>query len=89
MLSNCVPDYPATKVVLHLYVSDVHPVWQQALANGCLPVQEPINKEGDPDIRGSFYDLAGNWWSIAMQIPNTISDFFIRLKHAGLSRNRI
>jgi PhnB protein len=38
-----------------------------AIQNGCEIIEEPINKEGDPDMRGSFYDCAGNYWSVSTQ----------------------
>lgn len=45
------------------------------LANLYLPfpiyetsvVEEPVNLQDDPDIRGTFKDFAGNLWAVGMQ----------------------
>ena len=42
--------------------------WQRALAAGGVPVQEPEQREGDPDRRGGVKDPAGNTWWIATQV---------------------
>lgn len=67
MMSSSTPDYPAHKLMLHLYVPDVFKTYQRALAMGVLPIEEPVRKEDDPDVRGAFYDPAGNYWAIGMQ----------------------
>lgn len=68
MLSDSTEKYPAVKYFLHLYVSDVHKSYKQAIDNGCTPIEAPVNKGGgDPDTRGSFYDAAGNYWSVSTQ----------------------
>ena len=68
MLSQSTPDYPAHKLMMHLYVKDAKDTYEKAISNGCTPISEPVNQEGDPDLRGSFYDLAGNHWSVGTQI---------------------
>ena len=67
MISESTSDYPAHKMMLHLYVPDIRRTFELAIVNGCEPIEIPIQKEGDPDIRGSFYDFAGNYWAIGTQ----------------------
>lgn len=68
MLASSTKDYQANKCMLHLYVPDSTAIYQRAIEAGCRPVQEPVNKEGDPDKRGAFYDFAGNYWSVSTQV---------------------
>ncbi|WP_020531155.1 VOC family protein [Flexithrix dorotheae] len=68
MISNSTPVYPAHKTMLHYYVDDVRRVFERAIAHGGEVIQEPVQKENDPDMRGSFYDFAGNYWSIGTQV---------------------
>lgn len=70
MLSNSTESYPANTTILHLYVPDVFETFQLALANGCEAIEQPVNKDGDPDTRGSFLDFAGNYWSVSTQNNN-------------------
>ncbi len=70
MISDSTNDYPAHKTMLHLYVPDVFTTYKLAIANGCIAISEPVNQGGDPDTRGSFYDLAGNHWSVSTQQVN-------------------
>ena len=67
MISDSTDTYPAHKTMLHLYVPDVFDVFERAIANGCEIIERPINKQNDPDMRGSFYDIAGNHWSVSTQ----------------------
>lgn len=67
MISDSTKDYPAQKAILHFYVPDVFKTFEKAIANGCEGIEEPVNKEGDPDTRGSFYDCAGNYWAVSSQ----------------------
>lgn len=67
MLSNSTAEYPAHKTMLHFYVSDVLATYRRAIENGCTAISEPVNQPGDPDTRGSFYDTAGNHWSVSTQ----------------------
>lgn len=67
MISNSTETYGANKTMLHLYVPDVFSAYNKAIANGCEPIEAPVNKAGDPDTRGSFYDFAGNYWSVSTQ----------------------
>jgi PhnB protein len=52
---------------MHVYVPDVFATFQKALEAGCISVEEPKQREADPDIRGTFQDFAGNNWSVATQ----------------------
>jgi uncharacterized glyoxalase superfamily protein PhnB len=68
MLSDSSKMYPANQLLMHVYVPDVHQTFKKAISLGCQPLEDPINKEGDPDIRGSFKDFQGNTWAIGTQI---------------------
>lgn len=68
MLSEATSEYPANKFLIHVYVPDVQKVFKRAIEAGCEVVEEPVNKEGDPDLRGSFRDFAGNEWAVSTQL---------------------
>ena len=68
MISNSTGNYPPNKTMLHIYVPDVFKTFKIAVENGCEVIERPVNKQGDPDTRGSFYDLAGNYWAVSSQI---------------------
>lgn len=67
MISNSTETYPAHKTMLHFYVPDVFQTFNLAIKNGCEIIDQPVNKGDDPDTRGSFYDFAGNYWSVSTQ----------------------
>lgn len=67
MISNSTETYPAHKTMLHFYVPDVFQTFDLAIKNGCEIIDQPVNKGDDPDTRGSFYDFAGNYWSVSTQ----------------------
>ena len=67
MIAESTADYPAHKMMLHVYVPDAKSTFELALANGCEIIEYPAQKPGDPDIRGSFYDVAGNYWAVGTQ----------------------
>ena len=67
MISNSTEYYPANSIMLHIYVPDVFKTFDLAIMNGCEVIDKPVNKEGDLDTRGSFYDCAGNYWAISTQ----------------------
>lgn len=67
MISNSTDSYPANKTMLHIYVPDVVKTFNLAMDKGCEIIEQPINKAGDPDTRGSFYDCSGNYWSVSTQ----------------------
>jgi PhnB protein len=67
MISDSTENYNANKAMLHIYVPDVFKTFGNAIENGCEIIEKPINKQGDPDTRGSFYDFAGNYWAVSTQ----------------------
>ncbi len=67
MLGDASDTYPANVTVMHVYVPDAEQVYKRAIELGCTPIEQPTKKEGVPDIRGSFYDFAGNIWSVGTQ----------------------
>ena len=67
MLGEGSEDFPAFSSMIHVYVPDVDSAYQRALDAGGVSVQEPIQREDDPDRRGSVNDPEGNTWSIATQ----------------------
>jgi len=68
MLADSSKAYPANQLLIHVYVPDVKETFRKAIALGCESLEEPVNKTGDPDIRGSFKDFQGNTWAIGTQI---------------------
>jgi len=67
MISDSLENYPANKTMLHIYVPDVFKTFDNVIENGRVLIERPVNKQGDPDTRGSFYDLAGNYWAMSTQ----------------------
>lgn len=67
MLGNSSAQWPQNSLLIHLYHPNVDEVFARALANGCTSIEEPKERDGDPDRRGSFKDRWGNIWSIGTQ----------------------
>jgi len=67
MISDSTENYQANKTMLHIYVPNVFKTFDKAIETGCEIIEKPINKQGDPDTRGSFYDFAGNYWAVSTQ----------------------
>jgi PhnB protein len=67
MMGDASAEYPANKLLIHVYVADVDAVFRKALAAGATVDQEPQQKPGDSDRRGSFKDFAGNIWAVGTQ----------------------
>jgi len=67
MFSEATDEYPAYSLWLHVYVPNVHEVFSRAIEYGCDSIGEPVQKEGDPDCRGSFRDPDGINWSVSTQ----------------------
>lgn len=67
MVSDATEQYPPYSFWMHVYVSNVNDIFNKAVAYGCEPVEQPINKDGDEDRRGTFKDSHGNHWSVASQ----------------------
>jgi uncharacterized glyoxalase superfamily protein PhnB len=62
MIANGGGDNPAFPIWLHIYVPDVDATYRRALDAGGLSVDEPKQREGDPDRRAGVKDPAGNTW---------------------------
>jgi PhnB protein len=67
MLGNSSKQYPAIHQLVHVYVSDAATTFKKAIELGCTSLQEPKQMQGDPDVRGTFQDFAGNTWSVGTQ----------------------
>ena len=67
MMGDSSDKFPPNQLLTHIYVKDVDQVFQKALDAGCIRIESPKEREGDPDRRGSFRDFSGNIWSIATQ----------------------
>ena len=65
MIIDSTADYKAIPTILHLYVPDVDKTFDKAIQLGCEIIERPITKPGEGDKRGSFYDNAGNYWSVS------------------------
>jgi PhnB protein len=68
MIADGGGEWPAFPSWLHVYVRDVDATYRRALNAGGEAVQEPQQKEGDPDRRGGVKDPGGNTWWIATQV---------------------
>jgi PhnB protein len=68
MLADGGGQWPPFPVWLHLYVHDVDTTYRRALEAGGVSVDEPKQKNGDPDRRGGVKDPAGNTWWISTQM---------------------
>ncbi len=68
MLSDGGGSFPAFPIWLHVYVPDVDATYQRALAAGGVAVQEPRQKQDDPDRRSGVKDPSGNTWWISTQV---------------------
>lgn len=68
MLGEQPEEYEPTKMLIHVFVENVYHTYNNALQYGCISVETPNQKDGDPDIRGAFRDPADNIWYIASQI---------------------
>ena len=68
MIADSSEHYPANQFLMHVYVPSVDDTFSKAISMGCESVEQPKQKEGDPDRRGSFKDFAGNIWSIGTQL---------------------
>jgi uncharacterized glyoxalase superfamily protein PhnB len=67
MLGDASDKFPAVPIVMHVYVPNVDEVFQKAVNAGCQVVEEPKEREGDPDRRATFKDFGGNMWSVGTQ----------------------
>jgi PhnB protein len=63
MIADGGGEWPPFPSWLHVYVPDVDATYRRALAAGAESLQEPFQREGDPDRRGGVKDPGGNtWW---------------------------
>lgn len=70
MLGDSSDKFPPVPIVMHVYVPNVDEIFQKAIEAGCEIVEEPKERDGDPDRRATFKDFAGNMWSVGTQIKN-------------------
>ena len=68
MLGTASEEFTPTTFWMHVYVPDAKATYEKALSLGCEGIEPPVNKEGDPDTRGTFKDFAGNMWSVGTQL---------------------
>jgi len=68
MLGEASEKYPPVPIVLHVYVPDVDKILKRASDAGCEIIEQPTERENDPDRRATFRDYAGNIWSVATQL---------------------
>jgi uncharacterized glyoxalase superfamily protein PhnB len=68
MLADGGEAWPPFASFLHVYVADADATYRRALAAGGVSVQEPQQRQGDPDRRGGVRDPGGNTWWIATQV---------------------
>lgn len=68
MLGDASDKFPPVPLVMHVYVSNVDEVFKKAIDAGCEPIEQPKERDGDPDRRGTFKDFGGNMWSVGTQL---------------------
>ena len=68
MLGNSSEKFPPVTLVMHVYVPNVDETFDKAINAGCEIIEQPKQREGDPDRRATFKDFAGNMWSIGTQV---------------------
>src|SRR5690606_32078940 len=68
MLGESSDKFPPVPLVMHIYVPNVDDTFDKAIKAGCEIVEEPKEREGDPDRRATFKDFAGNMWSVGTQL---------------------
>ena len=68
MMGDSSDQFPPIKQLVHVYVSNVDEVFDRAIKAGCISIEPPTQRDGDPDKRGTFKDFAGNTWSIGTQL---------------------
>jgi uncharacterized glyoxalase superfamily protein PhnB len=68
MIADSSDKYPPNQHLIHIYVSNVDEIFKKALSMGCQAEEQPKERDGDPDRRGSFKDFAGNSWAIGTQL---------------------
>lgn len=69
MMGDASDEHPSNPQMIHVYVPDVDHVYKTAIAAGCMSIEKPTKREGDPDKRGGFKDFSGNYWYVSTQRP--------------------
>ena len=67
MIGGGATEYLSAQVHVHVYAPDAQAVYDRAIASGAEPVQPPVRKGEDDDLRGGFRDPAGHHWWVATQ----------------------
>lgn len=67
MLGDSSDKFPPIPMVMHVYVPNVDETFNKAIKAGCEAIEQPKEREEDPDRRATFKDFAGNMWSIGTQ----------------------
>lgn len=67
MIGGGATEYLSAQVHLHVYLVDAQAVYYRAIASGAEPVQPPVRKSAEDDLRGGFRDPAGHVWWVAAQ----------------------
>lgn len=68
MLGDSSEKFPPVQSVIHVYVPDAERTFKKAIEAGCEVIEQPGQRENDPDKRGTFRDFAGNVWSVGTQL---------------------
>lgn len=68
MLGESSEKFPPVPIVMHVYVPDVDKTFEKAKEAGCEIIEQPKQRDNDPDRRATFKDFAGNMWSIGTQL---------------------
>lgn len=68
MIGDSSDKFPPVPLVIHVYVPNVDKTFSKAINAGCEIVEQPKEREDDPDRRATFRDFAGNMWSIGTQL---------------------
>jgi PhnB protein len=72
MMGDSSDQFPSNQHLIHVYVPDVDETYNKAIKIGCIPLEPPKHRDGEPNRRGSFKDFCGNVWSIATQTEQPI-----------------
>ncbi len=68
MLGDSSEKFPPVQLVMHVYVPNVDETFDKAIKAGCEVIEQPKQRENDPDRRATFKDFAGNMWSVGTQL---------------------
>ncbi|MBX2965376.1 MAG: VOC family protein [Cyclobacteriaceae bacterium] len=68
MLGDSSDKFPPVPLVIHVYVRNVDETFNKAVNAGCEIIEQPKERDGDPDRRATFKDFAGNMWSVGTQL---------------------